>query len=99
MATATPWAHGRWSRTMTDAKPKAGDGVLWPDGSMGRVSDGPNQGYAEHDEVHVCFEQGSAFTADGGDTLSVSGGPFHIVKLRDLAPTGETYTAWFWRWG
>ena len=79
--------------------PKPGDGVVWPDGKMGRVWTIGGQGFCDPDEVHVCAEQGSAFTRDSGVTVQISGGPFYMLKASDLAPTSETYTGMFWRWG
>ncbi len=66
-------------------------------GRYGRIEE-VGTGYCEKDEVHLCCELGSAFLNDSG-SVSISGGPFCVVKLDDLEPTLRTYPATYWNWG
>jgi hypothetical protein len=60
---------------------------------------GPGRcGWCKEDEAHICCDMGSAFLNEDG-TVSISGGPFKVIKLQDLEPTYELYEATYWNWG
>lgn len=85
--------------------PLPGDVINWPSGKLGRVDSlhDPAGSWAGPGEVHVCAELGSAFlswsTKRGRPVISISGGPFLMVKLADLQPTYRTAVVRFWNWG
>ncbi len=87
---SSPLSHGRLTR------PRPGDLVQWADGSLGRVWE-VGTGHCEQDEVHVCDSLGSAFLGRG--YVSISGGPFTILKLSELTATMRCELAGFWNWG
>lgn len=93
--------------------PKPGDLILWPNGSYGRVWES-GTGHCEPDEVHVCRGLGSAFlgrlegkTSNLGASearrgeyyVSISGGPFFILKRDELEPTLSMGISPMWNWG
>jgi hypothetical protein len=83
--------HARLSR------PRSGDVVRWPDGTLGRVWQ-VGSGYCDPGQVYVCCELGSAFLFGDG-TVDISGGPFEMVALDALEATFELRAAVFWNWG
>lgn len=77
--------------------PHAGDHVRFADGKLGRI-EFVGTGHCNADQAHVCEEQGSAYLLDNG-ALSISGGPFRTVTLRDLEPAHDgLHLSWMWQW-
>ena len=77
-------------------QPRPGDLIQWADGTLGRVWE-VGTGHCAPDEVHVCHSLGSAFLGRG--YVSISGGPFTILKRAELTPTLRCELSGFWNWG
>jgi hypothetical protein len=77
-------------------RPRPGDLIEWPDGKRGRVWT-VGTGLVDAGEVHVCNELGSAFLSRG--SVSISGGPFTVLKLTELEPAMRCGVERFWNWG
>jgi hypothetical protein len=82
-------------------RPRPGDLVEWPDGTLGMVSE-VEKGLVGPGEVMVVNTLGSAFlrrsTVDGV-MVSISGGPFTVLKFTDLLTATRLEKARFWNWG
>ncbi len=87
---SSPLSHERLTR------PRPGDLAEWADGRLGRVWE-VGTGLCGPDEVHVCHSLGSAFLGRG--YVSISGGPFTILKRSALTLTMQCAPAGFWNWG
>jgi hypothetical protein len=86
--------HRQW-------RPSAGDHVRWPGrDSLGRIwtIGGEAGSLLDAGEAHVCVTQGSAFLGDDG-SVSISGGPFVVVKVLELVDSLDVQASWFWNWG
>lgn len=77
--------------------PRPGDLIRWNDGSLGRIWE-VGTGHCEPDEVHVCNSLGSAFLGviDGRPYVSISGGPFTILKTSNLIATERLAPSTMW---
>lgn len=63
-------------------------------GKYGRIQ---NTHYFDTDDILICCEEGSCFLMEGA--VSISGGPFEVVKPHQLEPTYELHVGRFWNWG
>jgi len=74
----------------------------YTEGRYGRVeevgTDNPEVGWVNAGELHVCCGNASVFLHEDG-SCSISGGPFAVIKIKDLEPTNELKTVLFWNWG
>ena len=71
-------------------------------GRYGRIdevgTDNPDKGWCNKGEIHVCCGNASVFLMENGD-VSISGGPFSVIRESDLEYTGGMETVGFWNWG
>jgi len=74
--------------------PHWGDGVLYPDGSVGMIETVGTWG--DDNSVHVCRPEYSAFMRELG--VSISGGPWDVFQLSDLEPLYSLHKMNFWTW-
>lgn len=65
---------------------------------FGRIEHVGPHGFAKEGKAHICCEPGSAFLYEDG-SVSISGGPFEIIKLSDLEPAVSLKAMCFWNWG
>lgn len=54
-------------------------------------------GFCDKGEIHVCVHMGSIFLSEG--RVSISGGPFVMVKKDDLIFEGSFRMQRMWNWG
>ena len=100
--TTKPFVHERFKT------PKPGDVIDFGEfegqypfasGQLGRVSEIYPQGIcSKPGEIHICCRGCSVFLFDSG-SVSISGGPFQMLKLENLEATYTAKVVKFWNWG
>jgi hypothetical protein len=77
--------------------PKPGDPVRLGGGKLGMVD--PGAGWIEPGKPEVMLCKGIMGAFMGANHISISGGPFEVVKIQDLKPLYQLHPTKFWTWG